>query len=35
MFSPEFNLEKELFNTSALYSHTSIKTKKFNYLQAG
>ena len=27
MFSPEFNLEKELCNTSVLYSHTSIKTK--------
>ena len=26
MFSPEFNLERELCNTSVLSSHTSIKT---------
>ena len=34
MFSPEFNLEGELCNTSVLSSHPLIKTK-FNYLQAG
>ena len=26
MFSPEFSLERELFNTSVLSSHTWIKT---------
>ena len=34
MFSHQFNLERELYNTSVLFSHTSIK-HKFNYLKAG
>ena len=27
MFSPEFNLERKLFNTSVLSSHTAITTE--------
>ena len=33
IFSAEFNVERELYNTSGLSGHPWIKTK-FNYLQA-